>query len=426
MATINSFKGLRYNTEKAGDIKTLCCPPYDIISESERLALLNTNPYNMIRLELPKGDNPYEDAANTLNEWLEAEILKTDMDEAIYIYEEEFLEKVTSGEKKSFKGIICRVKTEDFSNGVILPHEETLSKAKEDRLNLTKATNCNFSQIYSLYRDEERSTLNVLDNLTKANKPLQEFSDGLVTHRLWVINDKLTISTLCEQFAPRKLYIADGHHRYETSLNYRNYCREQKIYNPASEYVMMMLVDMADEGLVVFPTHRMIKDLENFNEEELLKKCEEYFIVEKKEDISTAREELEAYYNKGEKAFCYYSGKKEWYLLVLKEINIMEELLRGTSDTYKQLDVNILHILILERLLGIDKENMANQKNLTYTRSFEEAVKSCDEGTYQCSFIINPTRVAEISDVAAAGEKMPQKSTYFYPKLTTGLVINKL
>ncbi len=425
MAQISAFKGVRYNTEKAGKIETLVCPPYDIISEKQRQDLLNTNPYNMIRLELPKGDNPYQDASSILNEWLEEEILVRDMDEAIYIYEEEFLEKVDTGKQNSLKGIICTVKVEDFSAGVVLPHEQTLSKAKEDRLNLMKTCASNFSQIYSLYIDEKHSTLSVIDNISATTKPRYEFSDGLVTHRLWVINDKVTIDTLLTQFAARKLYIADGHHRYETAINYRNYCRENNITNPNSEYVMMMLVDMAHPGLVVFPTHRLIKGVEKFNESEVLAKCEEYFTVETKSDINTAKDVLENLYNAGKKAFCYYNGGDNWTLLTLKSLDIMNEILDGCSEAYKQLDVNVLHLLVLEKLFGIDKENMANQKNLTYTRSFDEAVESAQSGESQCVFIINPTRVGEIGEVAANGEKMPQKSTYFYPKLTTGLVLNK-
>ncbi|MEG1427388.1 MAG: DUF1015 family protein, partial [Oscillospiraceae bacterium] len=231
---------------------------------------------------------------------------------------------------------------------------------------------------------------------------------------------------ICDDFADRKLYIADGHHRYETAINYRNYCRENNIYAPGSEYVMMMLVDMAHPGLVVFPTHRLIKKLEHFDEQALLLNCEDYFTVEKKDSITGIEHELSRLYEEGKKAFAYYSGGSAWTLLTLKSLTIMEKILPEKSEASRQLDVSILHNLVLERILGIDKENMANQKNLQYTRSLEEAIEEVQKGKSQCAFILNPTRVSEIGAVAAAGEKMPQKSTYFYPKLITGLVMNAL
>ncbi len=425
MAYIKAFSALRYSN-KAGDIKDLCCPPYDIISESERLNFIETNPHNIIRLELPKGDKPYDEAKTILNDWIEQEILVRDMDEAIYVYEEEFKTQVTTGETKKIKGIICRVRVEDFSKGIVLPHENTLSKAKTDRLNLVTATECNFSQIYSMYIDEEHTTRSRIDNFTASQEPRYCFDDGLVIHRLWVINDKALISAICEDFAPRKLYIADGHHRYETSINYRNYCKENGIYSPGSEYVMMMLADMADEGLVVHPIHRMIVDLQNFEPDTLLEKCADYFDIYEMENVLECDKELQKQYDENKKAFCFYYGGNRYKMLVLKNLDVMNEIFPEASLAFKTLDVNVLHSLVLERLLGIDKENMANQINLRYTRSFEEAVTSVQNGEINCAFIVNPTRVSEIGEVSAAGEKMPQKSTYFYPKLITGLVINQL
>lgn len=425
MAHIKPFSALRY-TEKAGNIKELACPPYDIISPAEREDLIKRNPCNMVRLELPTGENPYEGAKNILDQWMRDEILKKDMDEGLYIYEEEFKTQVDKGDTKKLKGFICRVRIEDFASGVVLPHEETLSKAKEDRLNLMKATNCNFSQIYSLYMDEDKTTGRRLDNLTAATAPRYEFDDGLVIHRLWVVNDKLSIQAICEDFADRKLYIADGHHRYETAINYRNYCRENNIYAPGSDYVMMMLVEMSHPGLVVFPTHRLIRGVPAFDGEKLVASCGEYFETNKINGLQCMESVLEELYSDGKKAFGFYDGGDSWTLLVLKDIEVMDGIMPDKSPASRGLDVSVLHNLVLERLLGIDKENMANQKNLTYTRSIDEAVESVKSGESQCAFILNPTRVEEIGAVASAGEKMPQKSTYFYPKIITGLAINSL
>ncbi len=427
MADIKAFHAMRY-TPKAGSPEELTCPPYDIISEAQRVAFLERNEHNVIRLELPKGDDPYTGAGETLRAWLNGGTLKCDEDAGIYIYEEEFLTAVDHGEKKSLKGIISLVRVEDFSAGVVLPHEETLSKAKKDRFELMKATNCNFSQIYSLYVDENGETQRRIERLS-AGTPRYEFSDSLVTHRLWVVNDKMALEAFRAEFASRKLYIADGHHRYETAINYRNYCRENAVWAPGSEFVMMMLVDMAHPGLVVFPTHRLVRDFEDFDAAKVLTGSAEYFDVTPLADAAEIEPTLKADYDAGKKSFVFVyreNNAPAYALLTLKNLNVMADLLPEKSTASRELDVSVLHTLVLERILGIDKENMANQKNLTYTRSLDEALESVKLGDSQCAFILNPTRVEEIGAVAAAGEKMPQKSTYFYPKLITGLVMNNL
>lgn len=424
MAVIKAFKGMRYS-KNAGEIKELCCPPYDIISDSQREEYLKKNPNNIIRLELPKGENPYNNAANILKMWQENGILIKEDKPAIYIYEEEF---TAYNDRKSIKGIIVRVKLEEFSKGVILPHEFTLSKAKEDRFNLMKATNCNFSQIYALYMDETHTTLNTIDKESQGKTALEFTDNDNVTHRLWIITDEGVIAKLVSDFTDRKLYIADGHHRYETALNYRNYCREKGISKEgdAQDYQMIYLVDMEHPGLVVFPTHRLVRDLESFNKEGILNECKEYFEIEEKIDVENMERELDVLYKQGKKAFGFFCGGSNWIQLVLKDFKPIKELLPDLSKASQELDVTVLHTLILEKIFKIDKENMANQINLTYTKYFEEAIEGVNSGKFQCAFILNPTRVTEIRDVALAGEKMPQKSTYFYPKMITGLVMNEL
>ncbi len=424
MAIIKAFKGMRYS-QNAGKIKELCCPPYDIISDIQREEYLKKNPNNIIRLELPKGDNPYKNAADILKMWQDNGVLIKDDKPAIYIYEEEF---TVYNKRKSIKGIIARVKLEEFSKGIILPHEFTLSKAKEDRFNLMKATNCNFSQIYALYMDEEHTTLNTIDKHSY-NKADLEFTDNdNVTHRLWIVTDEEIISKLVSDFADRKLYIADGHHRYETALNYRNYCREKGISKEgdAQDYQMIYLVDMEHPGLVVFPTHRLVRDLDIFDKNSFLEECKEYFEIEEKSDVENMERELDILYKQGKKAFGFFCGGSNWIQLILKDFSPIKKLLPNLSKASQELDVTVLHTLILEKIFKIDKENMANQINLTYTKYFEEALECVNSGKFQCAFILNPTRVTEIRDVALAGEKMPQKSTYFYPKMITGLVMNEL
>lgn len=419
MAEIKPFKALRF-TKKAGLPEQLCCPPYDIISEQQRRDYIKRNANNIIRLELPgTNEDSYDKAGAILKSWLDDGIVAVDEKPALYIYSESFTVK---GKEYSFKGFICRVKLEEFSAGVVLPHEETLSKAKTDRFNLMCATGCNFSQVYSLYRDPKCETGSLLNELTSGEPDVKFTDDDGVTHRLWTVTDEAVIDTVAKQFEDRKLYIADGHHRYETALNYRRHMRISSYNIPDSNYVMMFLADLADPGLVVFPTHRIVRDLESFDEEALLSAVKENFTVEecKKEDIENL---LASAYEKNEKAFGFV-GKKHTCIITLKDIAAADARNPEKSEALRRLDVTVLHSLILEDLLKIDRENMANQINLKYSRDFCEAADSINDGA-NCAFILNPTRVSEISDVAAAGEKMPQKSTYFYPKLITGLVMNQ-
>lgn len=425
MALVKGFRGLRFNTAKVGDISSVVCPPYDIISEEQRLKYINENEHNIIRLELPKGDDPYKQAAEILKNWEEEGILSREDKDAVYIYEEEF----TAYDKRySVKGCIVRVKLEEFEKGIILPHEFTLSKAKEDRLKLMKATNCNFSQIYALYSDEEKKTVSRLDKISEC-KPDIELTDGDgVTHRMWIVTDEREVKEICSDFADRKLFIADGHHRYETALNYRNYCRENGLskVGDAVDYQMMMLVNMEHPGLVVFPTHRIVRDLEHFDKQEVIAACEEYFYITEYNSLDNIELVLNELYKENKKAFAMYCGGSGWTLLVLKSLEPMEKLLPNVSKASQGLDVSVLHTLILEKLMGIDADNMAKQINLTYVKQLDDALKAVNSKGANCAFILNPTKISEICEVSSTGEKMPQKSTYFYPKLITGLVINKL
>lgn len=425
MAEIRPFRALRFSP-KAGKIEELTCPPYDIISESQRRGYLARNPHNIIRLELPRdGGDPYAEAGDTLKRWRDEGILKRDGREAIYVYEIEF---TADGKRRRIRGLTCLVKLEEFEKGIILPHEETLSRAKADRFRLMKATDCNFSNIYSLYMDPCREKAPDIQTLTEKTQPLNEMTDeaGLI-HRLWAITDQKEIAAIQEHLKDAKLFIADGHHRYETALNYRNDLRARGAsVGTAADYVMMTLVEMDDPGLVVFPTHRMIREVAGFDAEALLRECGAWFEVRRGIALPALEETLNRAYRDGRSAFVFYAGGTACTLLTLKDASVMDALLPGKSPASRRLDVAVLHTLILERLLGMGKEDMANQMNLAYTRDVKEALGGVDRGDCQCSFLMNPTRVSEIRDVASAGEKMPQKSTYFYPKLITGLTMNDL
>lgn len=426
MATVKAFSALRF-TGKAGDISKNVCPPYDIIAPAQREEYIKESENNIIRLELPTGEDAYSKAGALYGEMRENGILANDETEGIYVYEEEF---TAYGQRKKIKGIFVRVKLCEFSENVVLPHEETLSKAKTDRFNLMSATNTNFSPIYSMYTDAERIISGKVASLTKGRADIEFTCADGVTQRLWKIEKGEDTDFIEKAFEDKQLYIADGHHRYETALNYKKKLISDGVItdeNHAGNYVMMMLIDMENEGLVVFPTHRMIKDLESFDEKDALSKISEFFEVceiERKDIESSLNENAD----KKAYVFCTKSGK--YYLLTLKDDKASKEAIDflnpGKSEAYKGLDVTVLHSLILEKLFGIDKENMANQINLKYTRELDEACDCIKEEGFNCAFILNSTKVREIRDVALAGEKMPQKSTYFYPKLITGLVMNDL
>ncbi len=420
MAAIHPFRAWRFSSE-AGAMNELICPPYDIISEEQRKGYLARNPHNIIRLELPReGDDPYAEAGKTVKEWCENGTLVRDADAAFYVYDITF---EVNNDQKNITGLLVGCEVTPFSEGVVLPHEWTLSKAKTDRLNLMKATGFNFSDIYSLYQADTKA---ILDEAMTA-EPLTDVvdEDGL-RHRLWAITDAATIDTIQTIFADVKLYIADGHHRYETAVNFKNYRAENGIPVAGADRVMMMLVEMSHPGLVVFPTHRLIRDLADFDVDAMLTACEADFEIVRDLSLDEANAKLQAAYDDGKKAFVCYTGDCKATLLTLTNEALMDTLLPDESDVSRQLDVNVLHSAILERVLGIDKENMAQQINLTYTRILGEAIDGVNSGAFQCAFLLNPTRVSEIQGVAAAGEKMPQKSTYFYPKLITGLTMNEL
>ncbi len=424
MADVKAFRALRF-TEKAGDISKNVCPPYDIISEEERLTYISESENNIIRLEKPVGEDAYNKAKQMYLDWREKGIIDTDAKEGYYVYEEEF---EALGNQYKIKGVFARVRIEEFEKGVVLPHEETLSKAKQDRFDLMCATHCNFSPIYCMYTDEKREITSLIDGMSEG-KPEIEFAakDGVI-QRLWKSEDEQINSKVESLFKDKQLFIADGHHRYETALRFRNKLKDDGVIvdeNHPANFIMMFLIDMENDGLVVFPTHRMVTDLDSFNTQKALEGMKEYFDVEQVKE-SEIDEKLAKLVNK--KANVLVSPEGEFYLSVMKD-SAKEKLSKMNpekSEAYKGLDVTVLHSLVLENILGIDKENMTKQINLKYTRDKDEAINSVKTGKANCAFIINPTKVAEIKDVALAGEKMPQKSTYFYPKIITGLVMNLL
>lgn len=422
MALIKGFQGMRY-TPKAGAIADLVCPPYDIISPEQRDELLARSPYNLVQLELPQGEDRYRQANELYRKWMADGILKQDDTDSIYIYEMSF---IVNNIRRSVKGMICAVRLEEFEDRVILPHEYTLSKAKNDRFDLLSTAKASFSQIYSMYTDEEQTTRTRIEAVSQG-APDIEFTDAdAVTHRLWCVTDQAQIAAFTAEFADRQLFIADGHHRYETALNYRRkIMAETPDFSPEhpANYTCMFLVDMECDGLVVFPTHRMLANIGEFHEQDVLEKINQYFSFDRRNDLTAIEKDLQDGWDSH--AMALYTGKDYYYRLTFDDVELVRELLADMSESFCNLDVTILHTLILNKVFGITKADLAKQTKITYTRSIDEALSLVKKGKQECAFFLNPTRVDQIKDVAKAGDKMPQKATYFYPKLITGLVFMK-
>ncbi len=437
MAKIIPFKGLRYDEKKVGKLSDVVTPPYDIISPAQQSEYYKKHENSVIRLEYgaqyesdTDTDNRYTRAASFLNEWLDNGVLKFEDKACIYLYEQRFSHM---GQTLTYRGFLTLTQLEEFSKGIVLPHEETLSKAKTDRFNLMSTTHANFSPIYCLYMDEKLKIRNIMEQITTKEPDVSFISDeDSIEQNLWIVRDDAVIEEIQNCFADKQLFIADGHHRYETALNFRNKLREE---NPdwkeddLFNYVMMMLVDMDDPGLVVFPTHRLVNNVK-LDEAMAVSLLKDDFnidkiIVSKNTDelLETIEKDLVTLQEK--KGYALYFGADYYYRLSLADESVMAKVLPEKSCAYQNLDVTILHTLILDKVYGIDTENLANQSNLTYTRDAVEAIEEVKKGNQQCAFILNPTKVREIKDVSLAGEKMPQKSTYFYPKLVTGIVMNK-
>ena len=431
MARVFPFRGTHYNTSRVGNLTGVTTLPYDRVTPALQEKYYRASEYNIVRItkgrEFPddsEGNNVYTRAGATLRQWLAEGILVEDERPAIYVYHQRFA--APAGREYVRKGMTVLVELEDYASGKVKPHERTLSAPKEDRLKLLLHTDTHFGQIFQLYPDDSNIVMGILDSHTQRPPDLQAFNEEeQATHMMWAVTDSYTISSVQREMEERLLFIADGHHRYETAINYRNirlqeYLGGASTQNPRN--AMMTLVSMSDPGLVVLPTHRVVFGVDGFKLEVLLARLREFFTVEErgsKEDTLRSLELVAP--NPREHAYGLYHGGKYWFF-TLKDREIMERLAPDHSATWRQLDVAILHEVVLEHILGITKEAQAAKANLSYERLAEVAVQRVDSGTHQFAVFMNPTKLSQIREVAGGGEVMPQKSTDFYPKLITGLV----
>ncbi|HOQ10087.1 MAG TPA: DUF1015 domain-containing protein [Syntrophomonadaceae bacterium] len=430
MATIVPFRGLRYNPEKICDLSQVVTPPYDVIDDIAQARYYAQHPANVIRLELgltypqdTASNNRYSRANQYLEKWLEEEVLIPDPQPSLYIYEQEFAVK---GKRMIRTGLVTGLKVEPYESGVVLPHEETLSKPKADRLQLMRATRSNFSSIFGLYFDPQQEVVHLLRQEINDQPPAIDIIDEVgEAHRVWVIDNKKVIDRVVELFRDKQIYIADGHHRYETALEYAQEMKEQG--QPGYDYVLTTLVNVYDPGLLVLPTHRLVGNLSDFNARSFQDRLADLFTLEKFGSLDDLPQLMAKLEEQRERHVFGMAMDEQLYFLVLKDWEKAAALLPSErSSSWKALDVAILDNLILDNILGIGEAQRRSQDNLTYSRDEEWVVDQIRNRNYQLGFLLNPTQVQEIIDVAQARDKMPQKSTYFYPKLITGLIINKL
>ena len=432
---IRAFKGFRFDSGVVGNAADCICPPYDVIDEQMRQKLYAKSEYNVARIvqAVPEpSDSPdehYTRAGASLNGWIAAGALKLDAKDSIYAYVQDF---EISGEKCRRSGFVALGKIEEFGKGV-KPHEKTLDGPKADRLKLMRQKVAQLGQIFMLYDDAKMVADEIIADARDGTALIDFVDDNGVQHRLFAIDDPKQVGAIEAMMADKQAVIADGHHRYETALNYYN---ETK--NPAAQYRMMTFVNMRNPGLVVLPTHRLVANVENFDVGKLVEKMETAFEITRyqfdsgKEKIIMRQkmfDQLKIEFEEMKNAFGVYAGGKAFYTAVLKDTASMDQFAE-MSAAAKGLDVNVLHKLILEDVLGIGDEQLASQSNVKYIKDIGDAITQSitkvDSTESQAVFFMNPTRVEQVKDIAAAGEKMPQKSTFFYPKIFTGLVINKL
>ena len=428
MAKIYPFCGVRYNLDVVGDLSKVVTQPYDRIGPKEEEEYKRRSPYNIVRViggkVPPEDEAEYARRGETFRKWLAEGVLVRDPEPALYAYYQEF---AWEGQVHTRKGLVALL---DLKESPVKAHEKTLKGPKEDRLKLLRATEANFGHIFMLYQDPSRRASGAVDEEVAGRAPEMEARDDFGNrHMLWRITDEETIQTVQEVLAALPLFIADGHHRFETAVTFMEECLGRGWRPVGAETFtsrMVTLVNTAEPGLVIRPIHRVVHSLESFDPDRFLKALEEHFRVEPLSSLEEAQKRLAEGLGV-EHVFVVYLRGGGFYAISLREGEKIPELVPGEKSlAWKSLDVSILHKAVLERLLSIDEERLAAGTHVSYTPYREKAVEAVERGEGQLAILLNPTRVEEVMAVAAQGERMPQKSTDFYPKLLTGLVAMKM
>ncbi len=434
---VEPFRAFRFDADVVGDVGNCIAPPYDVISPAQQEQLYEKSEHNIVRIIKGKttasdnGDhNQYTRASEYLRKWIEQGALRQDSAETMYAYVQDFAWAGTRFQRLS---LIALARLEEFGD-VVKPHERILKKPLADRLNLKRATKAGFGLVFMLYEDAEK----IADEIMKraaAGEPLIDFVDEQnVRHRLFAIAAAEDVEQIVKMMGNKSCVIADGHHRYTTGLSYA-----EESDNPQAGYQMLAFANTCQKGLIVLPTHRLVGNLEDFSFKKLLVDLRDTFeISELKFDSTQAKTDtrqemlarMKAQYTGGKNAFGIYGSDNAFYVAVLKDQSAMEPVVPDMSPAWRALDVSVLHKLILEELLGIDEERLAGKDNVRYVKdtpnAIDDSIAQVDQGHKQAAFFMNPVKMEQLMKVTDAGERMPQKSTYFYPKVFTGLTIHKL
>jgi uncharacterized protein (DUF1015 family) len=419
MAFLYPFRGFRYNKDAVGDFSKVVTQPYDKTTPAMQDEYYKRSPYNAVRITLnvEKRDVPdthYPDAGSTFRKWTANGVLIQDTLPSMYAYYQEYR---VEGHIKIQRGLVALLDLEKAGSGII-PHERTLAAPKQDRLRLMRSVEGNEDFIYMLYSDETLEVNHIVEECIFGKPPdIIATDEYAAVHRVWAITDSGALGKIQDAMRSKDLFIADGHHRFETSVNFMNECRG-KGWGPAGiesfDKRMVTCFNSAD-GVTILPTHRLIRDLPDFDTEVFLRRIEDCFSVEPVSSASALWGGMKQRQN--ENVFGFYPASiKKFYLLCL----------RKEAGADRELDVSILHSLLLEPFLGIDEGKLAAQTNLDYIRERELCIQLVNEGRYQAAFFLNPTTVEQMQRIASSGRRMPQKSTDFFPKLMTGLVFMQM
>ena len=434
---VKPFKAFRFNETVVGAVGNCIAPPYDVINPSQQKQLHEKSKYNIVRIVKGEtsardneNDNQYTRAADYLSRWIQEGVLQQDSAETIYGYIQDFQVAGAQFQRLSF---IALARLEEFGKRV-RPHEQIMNGPMLDRLNLKKATAARFGLVFMLYEDEQRIADKIIEDVGM-QEPLIDFvNDQDVRHRLFAITAKEDIDAIVKMMSDKSCIIADGHHRYTTGLTY-----SKESTSPAAKYQMLAFANSCQDGVRILATHRLVGNLAGFDTEKLVAGLRDNFeLAEFKfnshEGKAKAKQEMlaemRAEHDDGKNAFGIYSGTGVFYVASLKDHALMDAVVPDKSPAYRTLDVSVLHALILAELLGIDEEKLAKGENVEYVKdtptAIDDSISQVDAGHKQAVFFMNPVKMEQLKMVTDAGERMPQKSTYFYPKMYTGLTIQKL
>lgn len=426
MTIIKPFRGYRYNPRAVGRLSKVITPPYDVINKKQQASYYSVHPNNFIRVDLgktsPKDDgknNRYTRAREFLEEWMDKDILRRDDEESVYVCSQEYRD---NGKRRTRLGFISLAKLEEDRTKGFLPHERTFKGPKLDRFNLMKQTAANLSPIFSIVFDGNKKIINILKGATKKARPIMDVNFEGTRNRIWRMSDPRLIGALARAMADKKALIADGHHRYEVALEYRGYMlKQRKPADPhAFDYVMMYFATSDPSGLAILPTHRMVEGVSAISFYKKLDKIREYFDIIKRKD----RAGMAACMKAGKRhVIGVYLGGKDYLCLKLKREDASGLIRSDNSSYWRNLDVVILHYLIFEKALGI-KGHRA-EKAITFTRDRQTAFDWVRGGKGRVAFFLNPPALEDINNIVRCRERMPHKTTYFYPKPPSGLVINR-